>query len=146
MQTSSELVKMMKPKDAVITFNYDCLIDETLQKYGDGKWNARYGYGLNLGKGRANLDGYNKWTPSTPGAKDKTISLYKLHGSLHFLVEGEKGEKVKLKRRPYTKQHGNLRFTIIPPESIKRYDESGEIAINPAPCSRSMLCTRLGIP
>jgi hypothetical protein len=31
---------------------------------------------------------------------------------------------VKLKDRPYTKQHGNMRFTIIPPESIKRYDQS----------------------
>jgi integrase len=30
---------------------------------------------------------------------------------------------VKLKRRPYTKQTGNLRFTIIPPESNKRYDQ-----------------------
>jgi hypothetical protein len=32
-------------------------------------------------------------------------------------------DKVKLKRRPYTKQTGNLRFTIIPPESNKRYDQ-----------------------
>jgi SIR2-like protein len=115
-----KLVEMMKPADAIITFNYDCLIDETLHKHGAGKWNARYGYGLNLGKGRGNLVGYNEWTPSISGTKDKTISLYKLHGSLHFLLEGE---KVKLKHRPYTKQHGNLRFTIIPPESNKRYDE-----------------------
>jgi hypothetical protein len=60
-------------------------------------------------------DGHQK-----PGGS-KTISLYKLHGSLHFLV---KGEKVHLKERPYTKQHGRLRFTIIPPKSNKRYGES----------------------
>jgi SIR2-like domain len=115
-----KLVEMMNPLDTIITFNYDCLIDETLRKHGAGKWDPRYGYGLNLGKGRSNLVGYKEWAPSTPGTKDGTISLYKLHGSLHFLVEGE---KVKLKHRPYTKQFGNLRFTIIPPESVKRYDQ-----------------------
>jgi SIR2-like domain len=92
---------MMKPADAIITFNYDCLIDETLRKHGVGKWNARYGYGLNLGKGGGNLVGYNEWTPSISSTKNTTISLYKLHGSLHFLVEGE---NVKLKHRPYTNQ------------------------------------------
>ena len=30
---------------------------------------------------------------------------------------------VLLKERPYTKQHGTLRFAIIPPESHKAYDE-----------------------
>ena len=110
----------MKPSNSMISFNYDCLIDETLRTHGSGKWNPRYGYGLNLGKGRGNNAGYENWEPDAPGTKDKTISLYKLHGSLHFLVEGE---KVNLKHRPYTKQHGSLRFTIIPPEWIKRYDQ-----------------------
>jgi hypothetical protein len=85
-----KLVAMMKPGDAIVTFNYDCLIDETLRQHGTGKWNPRYGYGLNLGKGRGNLVGYEEWTPSISVTKDRTISLYKLHGSLHFLVEGEK--------------------------------------------------------
>ena len=115
-----KLVQIMKPLDAIITFNYDCLIDETLRNHGADKWNPRYGYGLNLGKGRGNLVGYEGWTPSPPARRDETISLYKLHGSLHFFVEGE---KVTLKLRPYTKQHGNLRFTIIPPEPLKRYDQ-----------------------
>ena len=115
-----KLVEMMKPSDAIITFNYDCLIDETLRKHGANKWNPRYGYGLNLGKGRRNLVGYEEWTPLSSATRDETISLYKLHGSLHFLVEGE---IVNLKHRPYTKQRGNLRFTIIPPESNKRYDQ-----------------------
>jgi hypothetical protein len=115
-----KLVEMMKSDDAIITFNYDCLIDETLRRHGAGKWNPRYGYGLRPGKGGRNLAGYPQWMPETSATKGKTISLYKLHGSLHFLVEGA---KVTLKHRPYTKQRGNLRFTIIPPESNKRYDE-----------------------
>jgi hypothetical protein len=116
----AKLVQEMKPKDSIISFNYDCLIDETLRQHGTGKWNPRYGYGLNLGKRGSNLVGDSEWAPSAPAPKQKTIGLYKLHGSLHFRVEGE---KVKLKTRPYTKQVGDLRFTIIPPESNKRYDE-----------------------
>jgi hypothetical protein len=96
------------------------LIDETLKREGNEKWNPRYGYGFNLGKGRANLKGDAEWAPAAPSTKDDTISLYKLHGSLHFNVAKE---TVTLKRRPYTKQFGTLRFTIIPPESNKRYDE-----------------------
>jgi SIR2-like domain len=117
------LVKTMKAEDSIITFNYDCLIDETLRECGSGIWNPRYGYGLNLGKGRRNLVGHENWQPKEPATKDKTVSLYKLHGSLHFWVQGKEGEeKVSLKNRPYTKQNRNQRFTIIPPESDKRYD------------------------
>lgn len=115
------LVEAMKPKDDIISFNYDCLIDETLQEHGAGKWNPRRGYGFNLGKRGSKLLGDDKWAPKVIADKGDTISLYKLHGSLHFNV-GE-DEKVKLKDRPYTKQHGNMRFTIIPPEANKRYDE-----------------------
>jgi hypothetical protein len=122
----SSLVDSMKPKETIITFNYDCLVDETLKLRGDNKWNPRYGYGFKLGKGRTNLKGDKEWAPKVPSSKDATINLYKLHGSLHFDVAKELDgaeENVTLKRRPYTKQRGNLRFTIIPPESNKRYDE-----------------------
>jgi hypothetical protein len=118
----AQIVKAMKFTDEIISFNYDCLIDETLRKYGNKKWNPRYGYALTLGKrGRgSNLKGDDEWSPDKPATKNKTIRLYKLHGSLHFDVDDD---KIKLKHRPYTKQHGNLRFTIIPPESNKRYDQ-----------------------
>jgi hypothetical protein len=116
----TKLVRAMKAKDEIISFNYDCLIDETLRREGVGLWNPRYGYGFNLGERGRNLSGDAAWEPKTKASKATTISLYKLHGSLHFDITDE---KVKLKRRPYTKQTGNLRFTIIPPESNKRYDE-----------------------
>jgi hypothetical protein len=116
----SRLVGRIKTKDEIISFNYDCLIDETLRRDGAGLWNPRYGYGFNLGRRGRNLSGDTAWEPTTKASKANTISLYKLHGSLHFDITEE---KVKLKRRPYTKQTGNLQFTIIPPESNKRYDE-----------------------
>jgi hypothetical protein len=114
------LVRRMQSGDEIVSFNYDCLIDETLRRRGNLKWNARYGYGFVLGKARGNLSGDQHWMPERPASKDETIKLYKLHGSLHF---DTLDDKVKLKQRPYTKQHGDLRFTIIPPESNKRYDQ-----------------------
>lgn len=115
-----KLVEGMKPGDEIVSFNYDCLIDEALRERGSEKWSSRYGYGFDLGKGGSNLTGDLKWQPLAAASSVETIRLYKLHGSLHFDISGE---KVKLKERPYTKQYGNMRFTIIPPESNKRYDE-----------------------
>ena len=115
-----KLVNAMDTKDEIISFNYDCLIDYALRNSGKGKWNPRYGYGFKLGSHGKNLSGDNAWTAPLPPSRDKGIMLYKLHGSLHFDIQGE---KIKLKERPYTKQYGKLRFTIIPPESNKRYDQ-----------------------
>lgn len=116
--------EILRPMDDIITFNYDCVIDHALKSFGDSKWNPRYGYGLFLGSQGHLLTGDDFWNPKTPAPKEKTVHLYKLHGSLNFYVkdDGEK-PKVKLKERPYTKQHGNLKFTIIPPEWHKAYDK-----------------------
>jgi SIR2-like domain len=119
----AKLVESLKPKDEIISFNYDCMIDETLKGSTGHIWNARYGYGFNLGQRGANLSGDDYWMPESPATKPNTIKHYKLHGSLHFHQKKRDQAKVKLKQRPYTTQHGNLRFTIIPPESNKRYEE-----------------------
>jgi hypothetical protein len=115
---------VLDPKDAIVTFNYDCLLDYSLKDWGNKKWNARYGYGFSLGaKGRL-LSGDDNWQPDKRAPKDRTVHMFKLHGSLHFdVTTTSRGESVKLKQRPYTKQHGNLRFTIIPPEWHKAYDK-----------------------
>jgi len=135
------LVKdILQAGDEILSFNYDCLIDYTLKNHGSGKWNPRYGYGLPLGARGAKLKGDERWRPTDLANKDETVHLYKLHGSLHFLVQRD--GKVRLKERPYTKQHGNLRFTIIPPESHKPYEEKpfrglwakAAAAINRAQC------------
>ena len=102
------------------------MLDFTLQREGVHKWNARYGYGFNLGPGGASLSGDTFWQPTTVASKDLTVHFFKLHGSLHFQVMNPEDEasEVKLKERPYTKQGGvGLKFTIIPPESHKEYDK-----------------------
>ncbi len=115
------LVQQLEPADAIVSFNYDCLIDHTLQKNGNGKWNARYGYCLPLKRGPGSrIVGEDAWNPRAPAVKGKTIRLLKLHGSLHF----SKGT-FALKKAPYTSRGAKkrLQFEIIPPEWNKRFDE-----------------------
>lgn len=108
--------------DEIISFNYDCTIDDSLKRHGAKKWNARYGYGFNLGPHGSRFEGEDGWQPDDPATREKTVKLLKLHGSLHFQIKNTP-YTVKLKERPYTSQNGNLDFTIIPPEWNKTYDE-----------------------
>jgi len=115
---------VLQPRDVLVTFNYDCLLDVALKRYGSYKWNARYGYGFNLGKSRNLLVGDEFWQPEIAAPQPETVKLFKLHGSLHFQISATgKPARVKLKERPYTKQFGTqLKFSIIPPEWIKQFD------------------------
>jgi hypothetical protein len=119
------LVERLGTNDAVISFNYDCLIDHALRTHAAGKWNARYGYCLSMKPGPgAQVPGEKFWNaPDPPAKKDGTIRLLKLHGSLHFLAKSE--GRFSLKERPYTRldPNKNLHFEIIPPEWNKRFDE-----------------------
>lgn len=119
-----EFVKnVLKPGDAIIGFNYDCVLDDSLKREGHRKWNPRYGYGFNLGPRGKRLQGDGYWSPSKPASQTNTVKFLKLHGSLNFQVtEGAGGPSVYLKKLPYTKRKGNMRFTIIPPEWHKNYD------------------------
>lgn len=114
---------ILRQRDAIITFNYDCVLDHALRSSGSRRWNARYGYGLPLGAAGHLLEGDDAWQPNKPASRKRTAHLYKLHGSLHFIVPETEGSPVTLKQRPYTRQAGNLRFTILPPESQKAYDK-----------------------
>jgi hypothetical protein len=113
---------LLRKKDDIISFNYDCVLDYALREHGSTKWNPRYGYSFNLGSRGKLLTGDEHWCPKTPARE--TVHLYKLHGSLHFQIS-QKGAKsrIRLKQRPYTGQYGNMRFTIIPPEWHKAYDK-----------------------
>jgi hypothetical protein len=122
-----KLIEHLQAGDSILSFNYDCLVDHMLRNSGSEKWNARYGYGFDLGQKGRLLQGDVSWQPATPARKNETIRLFKLHGSLHFqitekVVGGKYETHVLLKERPYTKQHGTLKFTIIPPEWNKQYD------------------------
>ena len=111
--------------DAFVSFNYDCVIDDSLRRRGHGKWDPHFGYGFKLGPRGQGLSGDEHWKPqgSENLERDQTIKVHKVHGSLHFT---ETGAGVVLKKRPYGNTRaasGDLRFKIIPPESSKSYDE-----------------------
>ena len=118
------VANILQPGDSIINFNYDCVLDYSLKSKGDKKWNPRYGYALPIGSGNRKLPGEEHWMPNDPTKDKSNILVYKLHGSLHFWEQGKKDKaKVILKKHPYTRQRGDLRFTIIPPEWHKSYDE-----------------------
>lgn len=116
---------VLRCRDTIITFNYDCVLDFCLKHEGNGKWNPHYGYGFKLGPGGRFVDGHEYWQPTSPASSNDTIKLLKLHGSLHFQFKlKENGPRVHLKQRPYTKQGGaGVKFDIIPPEWHKGFDK-----------------------
>lgn len=118
--------------DAFVSFNYDCVLDDSLRRNGHGKWDPHYGYGFKLKPKGTGLSGDEHWLPK--GGKrlvrDGTIQVHKVHGSLHFM---EKSGEVVLKSNPYKNPRGGeMRFMIIPPESSKSYDDGrfGQIMRN----------------
>ena len=110
--------------DAFVSFNYDCVLDDSLRRKGSGKWDAHHGYLFKLGARGKALNGDSYWTPSGgphPSPKE-TIQVHKVHGSIHFQV---KKDGMHLKVRPYVNTQaasGNMRFSIIPPVSSKFYE------------------------
>jgi hypothetical protein len=115
----------LKAGDAIVSFNYDCVLDFTLKEHGLGKWNPHRGYGFKLRPGGRGLTGDKFWEPKISAAPGKSVRLLKLHGSLHFKIDdiAVADSPVNLKNRPYTKQKGQVQFSIIPPEWHKRFDE-----------------------
>jgi hypothetical protein len=107
------LINHLSGGDTIISFNYDCLIDDALRRHGDEKWHPRWGY-------RFPLRGYQlTWTELLGSTQPRpeprrTISLLKVHGSLDWqLPEGDE-TRLRLKQRLH-QQRGIPRFTIIPP-------------------------------
>lgn len=100
----------LRKEDAVISFNYDVLIDEALSRLANGIWLADRGYGFKI------KDGISSWSAnSTPGASPtKTyLRLLKPHGSLHWADI----DVVKKRLRLDTDAYGSRgeRDNIIPP-------------------------------
>lgn len=116
------LVDCLNPRDTVISFNYDCVMDDALRRAGEGKWAARYGYAFPR-PSRVIADGDAYWSPANPAAAaGDTIYLLKLHGSLNWLLPALPDGDITLKQRLH-RQRGTPRFTIIPPGWSKQERE-----------------------
>lgn len=71
--------------DAILSFNYDCIVDEALKRRGGNRWDPRRdGYGVTP-KGAI-----DSWCFRTKGHPPKsTIKLLKMHGSLNWEVKNK---------------------------------------------------------
>ena len=75
------LAKWLRPRDLVLSFNYDLLMDRALETRGD--WAKNDGYGLDfhrIGK-HSGTDG--EWR--VPLVTNSAVKLLKMHGSLNWL-------------------------------------------------------------
>ena len=109
-----ELVRHLKAKDTIISFNYDCVVDHALRQSANGIWGAKYGYTF---PNPDRVVGHQFWDAQPPAsASTRTIHLLKLHGSLNWQLPQatQPNDEIKLKQRLHT-QFGVPRFTIIPP-------------------------------
>lgn len=114
------IVESLRHRDTVVSFNYDCVIDDALRTYAKGRWSAKYGYCF---PNPSRVAGHDVWdADDAPGEVNKTINLLKLHGSLNWrpLPENDDAE-IQLRARPY-KQRGDKEYELVPPENAKRLD------------------------
>lgn len=115
------VVSALEAKDTIITFNYDCVIDDALRRGADGRWSAQYGYCF---PNPARVSGHEKWSArNPPAAHNGSVNLLKLHGSLNWRPLPTRIDAgIRLRERPY-KQHGDNEYEIVPPENSKRLEE-----------------------
>ncbi|HLZ16279.1 MAG TPA: SIR2 family protein, partial [Cyclobacteriaceae bacterium] len=119
------ILKKLEPKDAIITFNYDLVIEES---FSSAKlWNPVDGYGIQTS---GKTKGWTKrWLHERQhDGKDSKILLLKLHGSLNWEVYAN-GQAIRLKPKPYlvSTRKGKTRFekiSILAPGWNKRIDRN----------------------
>ncbi len=113
------LIGALNNDDSIISFNYDCLIDETLKEFGGRKWDPKWSYCFPSHNYRH--VGFEHWKKdaTTETTKKETIKLLKVHGSINWKIKefkenGDRGE-ITLRERLWH-QKGYSHYTIIPPE------------------------------
>lgn len=111
------LAAALNPKDTILSFNYDCVMDDALRRCAAGNWSAQYGYGF---PNPARVRGHEAWSAENPPTGlNRSINLFKMHGSLNwFRFPTTTNGLIRLRQKPY-KQVGDKDYEIIPPERVK---------------------------
>jgi hypothetical protein len=119
----SNILKYLKRNDAILTFNYDLLIEES---FGEKSiWNPIDGYGFHI-PGKTTI-WCRKWIEKHRPKKSSLIELIKLHGSINWALY--KNRAVKFKPKPYfsrmkqNKVH-HEKICILPPGWDKGFDKN----------------------
>ena len=99
----------LRKGDALISFNYDALIDESVRQWSAGIWKADRGYGFKI------KDGAADWSaPNTPGPfPSDYLRLLKPHGSLHWSIGDAAQKQLALRQAAY--EGATAQGNIIPP-------------------------------
>lgn len=108
------LVRMLFTEDAVMSFNYDCIVDAALRDAVRVRWDpGKKGYGFALASGADHWRG-----PRGKGHPKGSITLLKPHGSLNWTI---KSDRVTLTAKPY--QTASADGRIVPPTWFKRLQQ-----------------------
>ena len=105
----ARVANALRKGDAVISFNYDTLIDDALRRHASGIWDASCGYTVDVAEGAL------QWSASkTPGPFTRDyIRLLKPHGSLHWTKLNQERGQLSLHGSPYAQRAA--RRNVIPP-------------------------------
>jgi len=116
-----QLLKRLRSGSAIITFNYDLVIEESFESA--KAWNPADGFALKVTG--ISHDWTRQWLDSrkvdSPGKSD--IHLLKLHGSLGWVQYTNR--QVRLKKRPYVVREGvREKISVCPPGWNKPIDRN----------------------
>lgn len=120
------ILKHLKPRDTIVTFNYDTVIEESFSK-GQKLWRPGDGYGVSS-RGKTH-EWARRWLDKREVSDGQSlVHLLKLHGSLNW--SPYHSNSVWLKSRPYFVNHHNgipnfAESELVPPGWHKK------IHINP---------------
>ncbi|GEM_PF-1297759 len=110
----SEILDRLEKGDAIVTFNYDLLIEQSFSS--NFNWHPSDGYGIKIEIG---TEASNIWKDREK--KESKCLLLKLHGSINW---AKKKDKITLKDRPYrVKGRERANVAICPPSWRKPVDE-----------------------
>jgi hypothetical protein len=122
----SVLAHHLDAEDALLSFNYDWVMDMTLRDNRPDIWNPISSYGLNAYVQGERGQGTQFWASEDSQTGDKVfpdtpIQLLKLHGSMNWfpVPYDSRSPRLHLRQR-WWHQRGKLRFEIIPPEWNKQ--------------------------
>ncbi|HZM04960.1 MAG TPA: hypothetical protein VFC44_18320 [Candidatus Saccharimonadales bacterium] len=104
------------PKDVILSFNYDCIMDEALKAKARKRWDAARGYGCNV------TVGADFWHNHAGPGRNATFSiqLLKLHGSLNWkrtlptAAPNPPTDGIELRANPYESTDRSP-LEIVPP-------------------------------
>jgi hypothetical protein len=99
------IANALRAGDAIISFNYDTLMDRALRTAGGKRWDSERGYGFQVDSGSS------AWNPP-PGPGPRVASpvlLLKPHGSLNWSIEDDGSIRLVEEYAPETAE------SIVPP-------------------------------